>query len=46
MTRTWIYNQDDKIYIEISPEYRWDYNDPEEGKSFESFEHFIKLTML
>ncbi|WP_086312358.1 hypothetical protein A5821_000101 [Enterococcus sp. 7F3_DIV0205] len=39
---TWIYNDGEKSYIEISPEYRWDYNDPEEGECFESFDSFVE----
>ncbi len=39
---TWLYNQNNKIYLEIISLYEWNYRDPEEGEIFTSFDEWIK----
>lgn len=39
---TWLYNQNNKIYLEIIPLYEWAYRDPEEGEKFIPFDEWIE----
>ena len=42
-TSTWIYNDNESIYLEISPNYQWHFVDPEPNdKDFTTFAEFIK----
>ncbi|MBO0469687.1 hypothetical protein JZO66_03950 [Enterococcus sp. DIV0242_7C1] len=38
---SWLYNSDEKICLEVSPYYLWDYDELKENESFQSFEDFI-----
>ena len=39
--QTWLYNANNKIYLEISPTYPWLFSDPEEGENYISFEEYM-----
>jgi hypothetical protein len=44
-SRTWLYNNNNKMYLEVSPLYPWLYSDLEEAqkeKDFISFDEFMK----
>lgn len=41
-TKTWLYNKDNKIYLEISPLYPWLYREPRSCEKYVSFEEYIK----
>jgi len=41
-TVTWIYSFEGEIYFEVSPQYKWNYCEPEEDENFISFEEFIQ----
>lgn len=38
---TWMYNYREKTYLEISPEYKYHFADPEPNEEFVSFESFL-----
>lgn len=38
---TWLFNQNDKIYLEITPVYKWHTSDPENDPNFISHEEFV-----
>ncbi|MEI4803853.1 hypothetical protein WAZ07_21995 [Bacillus sp. FJAT-51639] len=38
---TYMYNFQDKIYIEVSPVYKWNSDYPDDEKEYETFEKFI-----
>ena len=38
----WLYNVDNKIYLEISPTYPWLFSDPDEDESYISFDEYMK----
>ena len=38
--QTWIYRKNEKVFIEISPSYRWHYVEPTEDEKIISFEEF------
>ncbi len=40
--QTWLYNVNDQIYIEISPSYKWHFNEPEKDEKFVSYKDFKK----
>jgi hypothetical protein len=40
--QTWIYNVEEKICIEISPSYKWFYQDPKPNEKFISFQSFME----
>jgi len=40
--QTWIYNKNNKIYLEIFPAYPWFYDEPMEGNNHIPFDEFIK----
>jgi hypothetical protein len=39
--QTWLYNVNNKIYLEISKTYPWIFSDPEEGESYISFDEYM-----
>ena len=39
---TWLYNQNDKIYLEITPIYTWLFRKPKKGDGFIPFDQWIK----
>lgn len=39
--QTWLYNANDKIYLEISPTYPWLFSDPEEAENYISFDEYM-----
>jgi len=40
--QTWLYNRDNKIYLEIAPSYPWLYVEPEKTEEYISFDQFMK----
>ncbi len=40
--QTWVYNKNKKIYLEISPSYRWHYVEPLENEKVVSFSKFME----
>lgn len=40
--QTWIYRKNEKLYIEISPSYRWHYVEPTEDEKITSFSEFLE----
>lgn len=40
--QTWLYNVNDRIYIEISPSYKWHLNEPEKNEKFIAYKDFQK----
>jgi hypothetical protein len=40
--KIWLYTKNDEIYIEISPYYKWCFQDPEPGEHYYSFEKFLR----
>ncbi len=40
-TQTWLYNVDNKIYLEISKTYPWLFSEPEENEHYISFDKYI-----
>lgn len=40
--QTWMYNKNNKIYLEIFPEYPWFYDEPLESNRYIPFDEFIK----
>ncbi len=41
--QTWMYNKNNKIYLEISPAYPWFYNEPTDDDNYIPFDEFIKM---
>ena len=41
-TKTWLYNKNNKFYLEISPLYPWLYRDPSSHEEYFSFQEYIK----
>jgi len=41
-TATWIYSFKGEIYFEVSPQYKWNYSEPEEDENFIPFEEFVQ----
>jgi len=39
--QTWLYNVNNKIYLEISPTYPWLFSDPEEDEHYISFDQYM-----
>ncbi len=39
--QTWLYNANNKIYLEISLTYPWLFSDPEEGENYISFDEYM-----
>lgn len=39
--QTWLYNVDNKIYLEISPTYAWLFSDPQEDEHYISFDEYM-----
>ncbi|NEN80967.1 hypothetical protein [Paenibacillus elgii] len=40
--QTWIYQKNEKLYIEISPSYKWHYIEPAEDEQVISFSEFLE----
>lgn len=40
--QTWLYNKNNKIYLEISPSYPWLFSDEKEEKGYVTFDEFMK----
>lgn len=40
--QTWLYNKNNKIYLEISPSYPWLYSEPKENDKYITFDDFMK----
>ncbi len=41
-TQTWLYNQNNKIYLEIIPSYPWIFVEPKESDDYITFDEFMK----
>lgn len=39
---TWLYNKDEKIFMELAPVYKWHFDDPETGEDYITYDEFIK----
>lgn len=39
---TWLYNKDNKIFMHITPVYKWHFDEPKEGEEFVTYEKFMK----
>lgn len=39
---TWMYNKNNKIFIEFTPSYKWHHSDPKQDEDFVSYEDWIK----
>ncbi len=39
---TWLYNKDNKIYLEVSLPYPWLFSDPKPSENYYSFDEYIK----
>ena len=39
---TWLYNKDNKIFLEITPVYPWHFLEPEPNEQYYSYDEFIK----
>jgi hypothetical protein len=41
-TQTWLYNQNNKIYLEIGPSYPWLFVEPKKSDNYITFDEFMK----
>lgn len=39
---TWLYNKNESIYFEVTPTYKWHFDDPEKGENFVTYKKWIK----
>ncbi|MBC1805819.1 hypothetical protein HCJ40_02135 [Listeria sp. FSL L7-0993] len=39
---TWLYNKMEEIYIQVTPLYKWHFNEPENMNNFSSYSQFVR----
>ncbi|MBT3455793.1 hypothetical protein HN446_01905 [bacterium] len=41
-TTTWLYNKGDRIFLHVTPTYKWNFDSPEKGETFISYKDYMK----
>jgi len=39
---SWVYNTEGKIFLELTPQYQWHFDEPEKGEKFITYENFVE----